>query len=112
MQPRPIAETSRPLFPSLRFCIVLSLLFSFVENALRDRKRGIRSRPARVEGQMRDNLDQLIATDAVFQSLLEVKGQLIGPVESDEARDRNQAAIARRQARPLPHLAEEHLVGN
>src|SRR5258708_20480990 len=25
MQPRPIAETSRPLFPSLRFCIVFSL---------------------------------------------------------------------------------------
>src|ERR1700722_20081843 len=25
MQPRPIAETSRPLFPSLRFCIVSPL---------------------------------------------------------------------------------------
>src|SRR5260370_12836013 len=25
MQPRPRAETSRPLFPSLRFCIVFSL---------------------------------------------------------------------------------------
>src|SRR5271167_2686427 len=26
MQPSPIAETSRPLFPSLRFCIVISVI--------------------------------------------------------------------------------------
>src|ERR1017187_1489672 len=112
MQPRPMAETSRPLFPSLRFRIVLSSLSSFVENPLRDRQRGIRGRPARVEGQMRDDLDQLIPADAVFESLLQVKGQLVRPVERDEACDGNQAPVARRQARPLPYLAEQHLVGN
>ena len=50
---------------------------------------------------MRDHLDQLIAADAVFESFLQVKGQLVNAVEGNEARDGNETAVTRRQARPF-----------
>ena len=40
-----------------------------------------------------------------------MKRQLAGAVERDEARHRDEAPVARREAGPLPDLAEQDLVG-
>src|SRR5947209_74406 len=60
---------------------------------------------------MRDELDQLLALHAVVESAPEMTAQLIGPIERDERRHGDQAAVALSEARPFPHVAEHHLVG-
>jgi hypothetical protein len=54
----------------------------------------------------------LVLADAVLKHSLEMKWQLIGSVECDEARDRNQTAVARRETWTSPDVAEEHFVGS
>jgi hypothetical protein len=67
--------------------------------------------PAGIEGQVGDDFRQLFARHAVLQRQLQMKGQFIVPVAGDQRCDRNQAAVAGRQARALPHIAEQHRVG-
>ena len=55
-------------------------------------------------------LDQLVACDAVVKRPPQMKGHLIDAIERDEARHRDQAAIARGKARAFPHIAEQHPV--
>jgi hypothetical protein len=55
---------------------------------------------------MRDCFDQLFSCNAVVERLLEVKWQLIGAIERDEARYRDQTAIAGREPWTLPDVAE------
>src|SRR5512134_2789143 len=64
-----------------------------LEDAPGDGQGGARRRPARVEGEVRDHFDQLVPVDAVLESFLQVKRQLVGPIERDERRDRDEAAI-------------------
>ena len=117
MQPRPMAETWRPLRPSSRFCMVILLEFvarpvRFVEAILASQGCAIaraRRRPAGVEGEVGDGLDDLVAGDAILERLLQVERQLVGPIERDQACDRDQAAVARRQAGALPDIAEQNL---
>ena len=56
--------------------------------------------------------DDLVARDAVVQSALQVKRQLVRAVERDEAGDRHEAAVAWRERRVLPDIAEQHFVGD
>ena len=49
--------------------------------------------------------------DAVLQRKLQVERQLVGSVEGDQRRHRDQAAVMRRQAGPLPDVSEQDVVG-
>ena len=60
---------------------------------------------------MRDELADLIRSNTVVERPLEVALELLGAVESNQCRARNQAAIALGQSLPLPNVAEEHLFG-
>src|SRR4051794_6640817 len=81
------------------------------EDAVEDADGGAGGRPAGIESEMGDQLDQLVAGDAVVERPLQVEGQLVDSVERDEARNGDQAAVARREAGPLPDVSEQHLVG-
>src|ERR1039458_5407951 len=65
------------------------------EDLLRYCHRGHGLRPSRVERQVGDHLDQLLLCAAA----------------RDQARDRDQAPVSRRQLRALPELAEQHCDG-
>src|SRR5579883_251675 len=110
MQPRPIAETSRPLFPSFRFCMALALLSSFFENFPCDRQRCARGRPARIEGEVGNRFDNLVARHAVLQRLLQVERQLVRAVQRNQACDGDEASVAGFQARSLPDIPEQDIV--
>jgi hypothetical protein len=60
---------------------------------------------------MCDRLDELVTRVAVLQCEFQVKGQLTHPVEGDQSRYGNEAAIALRQAGPLPDVAKKDLHG-
>src|SRR3954452_20804074 len=107
MQPKPRAETSRPLPPSLRFCIVLLLRFAvvwivllglsgFLESLPRNLKSRHRGRPTGIEGEVSDDADDLLTGDPVLQRLLEMKRQFVDAVERDQAGDRDKAPVAGR----------------
>src|SRR5580698_559606 len=68
------------------------------------RRRG----PARIEGEVGDQFDEFVATDAVLERELQMGRQFVRPIESDERRHGYQAAVARRQLRALPDIAEQH----
>src|SRR5205807_8697346 len=85
-----------------------SLRLRFREDAACDRQRRIRGGPARVESEMRDELDDLVLRDAVFERALQVERQLIRAVAGDERRHGDETAITRREAGAPPHVAEEH----
>ena len=40
-----------------------------------------------------------------------MRAKLIGPVERDKRRNRNEATITLGKPRPFPHVTEQHLVG-
>src|SRR4051794_25203736 len=61
---------------------------------------------------MRDGCNDLILGNAVFDRPLQMKRELVDPVERNEARDGHQAAVARRQGRALPDVPEQNLVGD
>src|SRR5579885_1834952 len=60
---------------------------------------------------MGDGLDQFLARDAVLQREFEMKRQLVHAVLRDQARYGHEAAVARRELRTLPHVAEQNVVG-
>src|SRR5579883_2085948 len=68
-------------------------------------------RPARVEGDVRDDLGDLLARKAVVEAAADMCAQLIGAVERGQHGDRHQAAVALRQFGPLPDVAEDDIVG-
>ena len=59
---------------------------------------------------MGDGLAELLLRHAIFSSANKVRSQLLGPVKRHERRDRDEAAIAFREARALPHAGEEGIV--
>src|SRR5436190_2243245 len=79
------------------------------EHVLGDLRRGHRRRPACIEGEMRDDLADLLLGDAVVEGAVEVTGQLPLAAKRDQRRDDDQAAVALLQAGTLPNLAEQHL---
>src|SRR3984957_15683912 len=101
MQPRPKAETLRPLWPSLRVCMV-----GLLEDVAPDLQRRHRRRPAGIEGEMRDRSDDFVAGDAVLQRPLEMERDFVDPVERDKAGDSHRAPVARRQGRVFTEVAK------
>src|SRR3954467_15964079 len=81
------------------------------EDLLGDGHRRERLRPAGVERQVCDRFDQLVFGGAVVLRVLQVEGELLGVPAGDQSRDRNEAAVAWRELRSLPHLAEHNVVG-
>src|SRR2546422_9246726 len=98
MQPSPRAETSRLLFPSLRFSIVIPLA-PFLKDTLHNRYCRKNIRPTRIERQLREDLGRLRFRQAVIHRPVEVICDLGDLARSYERTDRNQAAVARRQGR-------------
>src|SRR5204863_420763 len=82
------------------------------EDLLGDGHRGEGLRPAGVEGQVRDELDELLLGDAVVLRVLQVEGQLLGVAAGEQGGDGSQAAVALRQLRALPDPAEQVGHGN
>src|SRR5690242_15763515 len=68
-------------------------------------------RPAAVEGEVGDQLDELFVCDAVVPRVVQVERQLFGAVECDERRHGGDAALARSETGACPDVAEQHLVG-
>src|SRR3954464_9031470 len=81
------------------------------KDALRDGHRGEGLRPAGVEGQVGDRLDQLLLGDAVVLCVLQVERELLGVAAGGQRGDGDEAAVARRQLRALPRVAEECVIG-
>src|SRR3954452_23485404 len=81
------------------------------EDLLGHGHRAHRLRPARVERQVGDRLDQLLLGRAVVLRELPVEGELLGVPAGGQRGDRDEAAFLRRQLRALPRLTEEHVVG-
>src|SRR5438067_13402460 len=81
------------------------------EHFLRDQRCRSGIGPAAIEREMRDGFDDLLALHAVVERAPEVAAQLVGTRERDERCHGNQAAVALRQSGALPHIAEDHLVG-
>src|SRR3954471_22496539 len=84
---------------------------SFLEQLLRLGRGGKGARPARVEREMGNELDQLLLRHTVFDGAREVKVHLLGLPQGDERRAGDEAPVALRQLRALPDVAEEHLFG-
>src|SRR5690242_18217162 len=100
MQPRPMADTWRPLRPSSRVCILLLLCTGFGgfwlgEHLPSNGEGSAGRRPSRIECEVGDHLDDLVASDAVFERLPQVKRQLVLAIARDQGGDGDQAAIAR-----------------
>src|SRR3954471_12423163 len=76
------------------------------EDLLGDGHRGEGLRPAGIERQVGDRLDQLLLGEAVVLRVLQVEGQLLGVAARGQRRDRDQAAVTGRQLRALPRVAE------
>src|SRR3954471_12698260 len=83
----------------------------FLEHVLGDEGGGHRGRPAGVEGEMGDDLAQLGLRHPVIQRAFEMADELLLAAERDQGGDNDQAAVALRQARPLPDIAEQHRLG-
>src|SRR3954469_15140484 len=81
------------------------------EDLLGDGHRGERLGPAGVERQMCDRFDQLVFGGAVVLRVLQVEGELLGVSAGDQCCDRDEAAVAWRELRALPDLAEQNVVG-
>src|SRR5689334_1113434 len=99
MQPSPMADTCGPSRPSSRVCIFCLLgcglgLVGVGKHLTRDGQRGAGGRPAGIESEMSNDLDNLLALHAILQRLLKVEGQFILSVQRDQRRDRDEAAIA------------------
>ena len=75
----------------------------------RDRRDGVR--PAGIEGELRDRLDELDLGHAVLPRQCEMGAKLVGTVQRDQGADGDEAAIALGETRPLPDVAEQHVVG-
>src|SRR5271167_1711338 len=94
----------------VRLVVSLGGGLRLLEGLAQDGDCRIRHRPTGIEGEMRDHFDQLIAGDAVRERASDMARQFIGPVERNQAGNRDQASVALGEARPLPDLAEQHPV--
>ena len=88
--------------------LLLGSFAGLFEHLARDRHGRAGDRPSAVEGQMRDRFGDLVLRDAVLDCALQMKGQLVVAVESDQGRDGHEASIARRQVRAFPEVAEQN----
>src|SRR4051812_18881565 len=100
----PVMTMTLPAIPSV-------MVSSLLEDLAGDRQGRAGNRPAAIECKMGDGFDDLVAGDAVIERALQMKRQLIVPVERNQRRNRHEAAIARRQVRALPKVAKKNLVG-
>src|ERR1700684_243713 len=117
MQPSPMAETFRPLRPSSRVCIRCSfrlrrVLWGGGKHFAGDPQRRASGLPARIEGEMRDRFDDLVSGHAIFKRLREVELELVAPLESDEAGDGDETAVAGAQSWAPPNVVEQDLVAD
>src|ERR1700733_2008993 len=117
MQPRPMAETFRPLRPSSRVCIWCSFRLTGVlwcggKHFAGDPQRRAGGRPARIKGEMGDHLDDLVAGDAVLERLREVELELVAPIESDQTGDGDEAAVVGAQSGAPPNVIEQDSVAD
>src|SRR5439155_7981048 len=85
---------------------------SFPEQLLHLRGSGHRVRPAGVEREVRDELDDLLLGHAVLDGAREMEAHLLGLAGGDERRAGDEAPVALRELRPLPDVSEQHLVGD
>src|ERR1700675_3792649 len=69
-------------------------LLVLVEDVFREEEGGHGGGPAGVEGQVGHEFDEFVLGDAVVEGELEVEGELLGAVESDQGGDGDEAAIA------------------
>src|SRR3954447_3455912 len=83
----------------------------FLEHVLGDEGGGHRGRPAGIEGEMGDDLAQLRLGHPIIQRAFEMADELLLAAQRDQRGDDDQAAVALRQARPLPDIAEQHGLG-
>src|SRR5689334_8505319 len=60
---------------------------------------------------MGDQLDDLLGLDPVVERAVQVAAQLVRPAKRRQRGDSDEAAIAPGELRPLPDVAEDHLVG-
>src|SRR4051812_6519288 len=111
MAPRHRGLTWTPVRPSGRYCMAVPFFVSGGERLLGGRDGGHRPRPAGVERQVGDGLDDLGLGEPVLLTELQVEGQLLGVAPGDQRRDRDEAAVAWGQLGALPHVAEQDVVG-
>ena len=71
----------------------------------RDRRHGIR--PARIEREMGDDLGDLARLDAVVEREVQMARHLDRLVAGDQRRERDDAAVPRREPRAFPEVAEQ-----
>jgi len=76
-----------------------------------NRHRLRRLAPARVEPQVGDRFDDLIARQAALDAATQLVIQSVVISHRSKGGDGDEAAIARRQLRPPPHIAVQHIVG-
>src|SRR6185437_14091586 len=76
-------------------------------NRLELRQGGHSGRPAGVEGQVGEGLDEFVLGEAVGQGPAQVTGELVGPVRCGQDGDGDQAAVAGGQAGTLPDVPEQ-----
>ena len=60
---------------------------------------------------MRQCLDEFVLRHTIVARERHVRAQLIGPVQGDQRAHCDQAAVALRQSRPGPDIAEQDIVG-
>ena len=60
---------------------------------------------------MREEFDDLVLGHPIDQRTRQMQTQLLGTVGGDQRRNRDHAAIPLGQTGALPHVAEQHLVG-
>src|SRR5438309_6017602 len=95
------------------FISVLSILASLLREQLFGARCGRhRARPPGVEREVGDELDELFLRHAVLDRSGEVEVHLLCLAGRDERRAGDQAAVALRELRPLPDVAEQHLLGD
>src|SRR5256885_13890875 len=68
-------------------------------------------RPAGVERRVGDRFDELGLGEPVVFRVLQVEAELLGVPAGDQCSDGDQTAVARRELRALPDLAEQDVVG-
>src|SRR6516162_4751025 len=98
-----------PIFisPSRSYSPMLSRL-PFVEHVLCHLRRGHRRRPTCVEGEMGDDLAELVLAQAVVERPPQMTHELAFAAERNQGRAGDQAAVALGETGPLPDLAEQH----
>src|SRR2546425_9295250 len=81
-----------------------------LENFPGDPDGAYRVRPARVERQVSDGLDQLLLRHAVFARLDEVRPELVWTVHRDQRGHRHETTVALRKLRTFPDVAVKYVV--